>query len=264
MLCERPFENLHKLVKIQIHCCDLSQFDFDSLNSNTSLQIIAFETYRNEINRQCLLKIDLNELINLKSLDLELHKDSNFELIRNSSNRLTSIRLRHKSIDFSSDELDFPELKCLNISNADLSKQLSQQSFNGMGSLIELNLCNTNLTNVDFIHTDRLGNLEILNLSFNRISGLKKAVFSKLKSLKSLELEHNEIRDLVPGDFDGLECLEQLNVKSNCFRIRSIDKAVFDGLKCLKCLGIEDYTVTNSVTNYHDLSHLKREGLLFY
>ena len=260
MLCDRPFENLHKLVKIQINCCDLSQFDFDSLNSNTSLQIIEFETYRNEINRQCLLKIDLNKLINLKSLDLELHKDSNFELIRNSSNRLTSIRLRHKSID----ELDFPELKFLNVSNVDLSKQLSQQSFNGMSSLVELNLCNTNLTNVDFIHTDRLGNLEILNLSFNRISGLKKAVFSKLKSLKSLELEHNEIRDLVPGDFDGLECLEQLNVKSNRFRIRSVDKAVFDGLKCLKCLGIVDYTVTNSVTNYHDLNHLKREGLLFY
>ena len=263
MLCDRPFENLHKLIKIQINCCDLSQFDFDSLNSNTSLQIIAFETYRNEINRQCLLKIDLNELINLKSLDLELHKDSNFELIRNSSNHLTSIRLSQKSIDFSN-ELDFPELRYLNTSNTDLSKQLSQQSFNGMSSLIELNLCNTNLTNVDFIHTDRLRNLKILNLSFNRISGLKKAVFSKLKSLKSLELEHNEIRDLVPGDFDGLECLEQLNVKSNRFRIRSIDKAVFDGLKCLKSLGIEDYAVTNSVTNYHDLNHLRREGLLFY
>lgn len=43
ILCDRPFENLPKLVIIDIKCCDLSQFDFDSLNSITSLKVINID-----------------------------------------------------------------------------------------------------------------------------------------------------------------------------------------------------------------------------
>ena len=60
------------------------------LNSIISLQIIDIELDidGDERNRQCSVKIDLNRLINLKSLELDFHKDNCFELNSNSSNQL--------------------------------------------------------------------------------------------------------------------------------------------------------------------------------
>ena len=77
------------------------------------------------------------------------------------------MRVENTTIDFSK-QLDLPELKCLLISNVDLSQQISNQCFNCMSNLIELNLKNSKLKNVDFLDTDRLENLEMLNLSHNQ------------------------------------------------------------------------------------------------
>lgn len=48
-LCGRPFQNLHKLIKLQIKDCDLSEFDLDSLNSVTTLQIIEIKNQLDHI-----------------------------------------------------------------------------------------------------------------------------------------------------------------------------------------------------------------------
>lgn len=127
MLCERPFENLHRLTKIEIEMCDLTKFDFDSLNSIRSLETIDIKTFVTDINRKCSLKIDLNWLINLKVLNLYLHKENEFELITNSLNRLNTLKLRYKKMDFSN-RFDFPELKCLDVFDVDLSHRINQQS----------------------------------------------------------------------------------------------------------------------------------------
>lgn len=158
-----------------------------------------------------------------------------------------------RTVDFS-EQFDFPELECLEIRHIDLSKQLSQRSFNGMSSLLELDLTYTNLKDIDFIDTDALANLKNLILRSNEISMLRKGVFSKLKSLKSLDLSGNKIEKLVLGTFDGLECLEALNISDNYIEdIRSIDKAMFDGLKSLENLYIKDYDISND-----DIKHLER------
>ena len=148
----------------------------------------------------------MNRLFNLKSLEIDSNEKNNFELISNSFNQLTTFKLKHKTIDF-------PQLKCLQIRHIDLSKQIiSQQSFNGMINLIELYLHSTNLKNIDFIYTDLLSNLEILILSYNQISVLKKGIFSKLKNLKHLALCGNRIKVLLPNTFDDLDCLEVLAI----------------------------------------------------
>ena len=163
-------------------------------------------------------------------------------------------------IDFSK-KLDLAQLKFLDMSLVDLSQQISQQSFNGMPNLIELNLSFTSLRNVDFLDsTDGLGNLEKLNLSQNKITVLRKGAFAKLKKLKGLILSKNQIKELIPGVFEGLECLKYLVLTSNDINIGSIDKRVFDGLKCLEYLNLRDYE--NSHVNVDYLNdYLKRDGL---
>lgn len=116
ILCDRPFENLLKLIKIEIKYCDLSQFDFDSLNSITSLQAINI-IFEIDANQQYSLKIDLNRLINLKSLELSLYEEIGFELITNSFNQLTILKVCRKQIDFL-DRVDLQQLKYLEISES--------------------------------------------------------------------------------------------------------------------------------------------------
>ena len=150
-------------------------------------------------------KFDLNMLINLKWIDLKFNKEhelNSLELITDdtdSYNQLTFVRVNRTAIDLSK-KLDLPQLKCLNISNVDdLSQQINQQSFYGMSNLIELYVNHSNLRNVDFLDTDRLGNLEKLDLSGNQIEVLRKGAFSKLKKLKRLNLDENQIRELIQG-----------------------------------------------------------------
>lgn len=102
--------------------CDLSQFDFDSLNSIRSLQSIYIETDNNDNTafEPMTYRIDLNGLINLKSLHMGIHasKDQEaknnweFELVTDSYNQLNRLKLNKKTMDFSK-RLDLPELKCL-------------------------------------------------------------------------------------------------------------------------------------------------------
>lgn len=133
-----------------------------------------------------------------------------------------------------SKELYLPELKCLHISAVDLSQQIRKECFNGMNNLIELHLNRTNITDVDFLDSDHFEKLEILDLSENKIRGLRKGVFSKLIKLKSLDLYCNRIEQLVPGVFECLECLEKLQLRFNSIHVKPIDKTVFDWINSLK------------------------------
>ena len=207
------------------------------------------------------LKIDLSRLINLKWIDLRFIKgqnENNLELITDSYNQLTKVRVEYTTIDFSK-QLDLTELKCLNISNVDLSQQICKQWFYSMISLIELNLSYTNLINVDFLDSDRLENLEILDLSNNQITTLKKGAFNRLNKLKMLFLSDNQIEELILGVFEGLECLEELSIISNNINVESINKTVFDGLNCLKSLFVRNFKMENVNVDY-----LKRDGLNIY
>lgn len=152
------------------------------------------------------------------------------------------------------------ELKSLEISKVTLSGlQIRSECFSNMTSLIVLNLSCNYFTNVDFLNTDRLGNLEILELSLNLIKLSKIRAFVQLRKLKSLNLHYNRIIELVPGVFEGLECLGLLNIRTNHFNVESIDKRVFDGLKSLKNLYI-----TNFKTRFANVDYLKTDNLIVH
>lgn len=122
---------------------------------------------------------------------MSLFKENKFELISDSFNQLNTLKLSHTTIDFSN-PLDFPQLKCLDMFDVDLSQQISQKWLNGLKSLTDLYLNYTNLTDIGFIDAERLENLEILDLSFNRITVSEKEVLSKFKKLKSVNLRNNK------------------------------------------------------------------------
>lgn len=238
-LCGSPFQKLRKLIKIKLHC-DLTEFDVDSLNSLTSLEIIEMRI--NENPNIAPFKIEMDRLVNLKWLDISmLQKSHEFEVISNQSdNLLTKLKLSYTNknniIDSNNTiindffkRLCLPQLKCLDISNIDLSQQINPEWFIGMCNLIELNLNYTELINVDFLNTDLLKNLEILSLANNKLGELRKGVFSKLTKLKNLNLKGSQI-EIVPDTFEGLKCLELVDIRQNHLDSKSFDKTLFVGL----------------------------------
>lgn len=248
-LCGSPFQKLRKLIKIKLHC-DLTEFDVDSLNSLTSLEIIEMRS--NENPNMAPFKIDMNRLINLKWLDISMLQESHrFEIISNrSKNHLTKLKLsytnKNNTIDFFK-RLCLPQLKCLDISNIDLSQQIKPKWFIGKCNLIELNLNHTELSNVDFLNTDLLNNVEILSLAYNKLGKLRKGVFSKLTKLKNLDLKKSQI-EIVPDTFEGLKCLELVDIRQNHIDSKSFDKTLFVGLDHLR--QIRDFPFLRSKPNY--------------
>lgn len=69
-------------------------------------------------------------------------------------------------------------------------------------SVIELECCNNNLINADFI--TNIKNLKTINLSHNKINHIKK--LDKLHDLKFIDVSHNKLKHL-----DFLENLDNVN-----------------------------------------------------
>lgn len=76
-----------------------------------------------------------------------------------------------------------------------------------------------------------LENLEMLDLSQNKLKELPDHVFEPLTSLRNLDLSSNQITLISQESFVGLKLLERLYLHSNT--IKSIHPAAFDGLEQL-------------------------------
>lgn len=84
------------------------------------------------------------------------------------------------------------------------------------------------LTTEDF---DGLDNLEMLDLSQNKLTELPERVFEPLTSLRNLDLSSNQITHISEECFQGLALLERLYLYSNV--IETIHPAAFNGLEHL-------------------------------
>ena len=199
-LCERPFENLHKLIRIDLISCDFSQFDFDSLNSITSLEVVKISA-KYWTNRNCSVKIDLNKLINLKWLDLKLHQDSSIEIVTNGFNQLTKLYLFEGKLACSN-RFSLPALKRLDTLCVDLSTEINVEWFKCSEMLIELSLLSAELETLKEFEMvpdtfEGLECLEYINISLNSFDwrSLDKAAFDGLKSLNSLRIRDYRTSD---------------------------------------------------------------------
>ncbi|KAK5604453.1 hypothetical protein CRENBAI_016972 [Crenichthys baileyi] len=87
-----------------------------------------------------------------------------------------------------------------------------------------------------------LVNLEMLDLSQNKLTDLPERVFEPLSSLKNLDLSSNQIRYISEECFHGMPQLERLYLYSN--HIETIHPAAFNGLEHLLELKLQGNMLT--------------------
>nr|XP_057904764.1 vasorin b [Doryrhamphus excisus] len=90
---------------------------------------------------------------------------------------------------------------------------------------------------------DGLGNLEMLDLSQNKLKELPDRVFEPLVSLRNLDLSANQITQISEECFQGMPLLERLYLYSN--HIKTIHPAAFDALENLLELKLQGNLLTS-------------------
>ncbi|XP_035710126.1 protein artichoke [Folsomia candida] len=178
--------------------------------------------------------LENNRLNGIKGLD-NLRRIRHVTLSRNSFEKVTadmlpgtelsSLSLGHNNIKGISDGAfaNQTTLSLLYLGNNRLTR-LGQRAFSGLRSLERLYL---QRNNISWIHGDAFSSqtkaLQYLDLSFNQLKTINRAIFSGLAFIEEINLSHNDISTLEDGSFSNLRSLRILDLSTN--RIQSLHYA---------------------------------------
>uniref|UniRef100_A0A8D8Q459 Carboxypeptidase N subunit 2 n=1 Tax=Cacopsylla melanoneura TaxID=428564 RepID=A0A8D8Q459_9HEMI len=186
-------------------------------------------------NIQTLLGEFNAKLPNVEHIDLsanKLHTISNDAFANNlnlnhlnlSNNQLSTIELR------AFDNLD--QLKELYLNQNQLA--LTEQVFSPLWNLQLLDLSHNKLTMLDNYYFLPNKKMAHLYLNHNNIATLSKQSLINMNQLLTLDLSHNKIQTLPPELFQSLEQLQTLNISNN--ELASVINDSFSSMRMLKTL----------------------------
>ncbi|XP_048356896.1 leucine-rich repeat-containing G-protein coupled receptor 5 isoform X1 [Sphaerodactylus townsendi] len=148
-----------------------------------------------------------------------------------------------------------PELRTLTLNGA--SQITEFPDLTGTRSLESLTLTGSQITYLPETVCDQLPNLQVLDLSYNRLEDLP--LFTTCEKLQKIDLHHNKIYKIEVGTFQKLVALRTLNLAWN--KILMIHPNAFSSLQSLIKLDLSSNLLSSfPVIGLYGLTHLKLTG----
>ncbi|XP_030645109.1 leucine-rich repeat-containing G-protein coupled receptor 5 isoform X2 [Chanos chanos] len=148
-----------------------------------------------------------------------------------------------------------PELRTLSLNGA--AEITEFPDLTGTRSLESLTITGARITSLPSNVCEQLPNLQVLDLSYNRIQALPS--LQGCEKIQKIDLHHNEIQELRADTFQGLTSLRSLDLAWN--KLCAVDPQSFFGLPALTKLDLTSNQLSSlPVTGLHGLTHLKLSG----
>ncbi|KAE8281093.1 Leucine-rich repeat-containing G-protein coupled receptor 5A [Larimichthys crocea] len=154
-----------------------------------------------------------------------------------------------------------PPTHCSNQSQLKLSERTADLTefpdLTGTKSLESLTITGARITSLPSSVCEQLPNLQLLDLSYNRIQTLPS--FSGCESVQKIDLHHNEIEELEENTFHGLMSLRSLDLSWN--RLSSVKSNSFSALPALTKLDLSSNQLSSlPLIGLQSLTHLRLAG----
>ncbi|XP_047245912.1 leucine-rich repeat-containing G-protein coupled receptor 5-like isoform X2 [Girardinichthys multiradiatus] len=150
---------------------------------------------------------------------------------------------------------NLPELRTLSLHGA--AELTEFPDLTGTKSLESLTITGAQITSLPSYMCEQLPNLQLLDLSYNKIQTLPS--FSGCESLQKIDLHHNEIEELRENTFTGLMTLRSLDLSWN--RVSSVKPNSFFGLTALSKLDLSSNQLSSlPLTGLQSLTHIRLVG----
>ena len=205
-----------------------NQFEFINLTHLQNCQNVVF--------------MDLSQNV-LRSVEGPQSPLASLKYLKLGHNRLLTIsrRMRLKHLP-SISELDFSWNRISSIEDS---------SFDGVRSILRLDLSNNNLTeySADFRRVFKnFRSLGYLDISSNNLTSCSNLALDEMGSLKELDISHNKLENITDTSFTGAQALRSLTMNHN--KLQSIDHFSFMNLSNLQSIDLS-HNMLVSVESVH-------------
>ncbi|KAM4711970.1 leucine-rich repeat-containing G-protein coupled receptor 5A-like isoform 2-T2 [Anableps anableps] len=150
---------------------------------------------------------------------------------------------------------NLPELRMLSLNGA--AELAEFPDLSGTRSLESLTITGARITSLPSSMCEQLPNLQLLDLSYNKIQTLPS--FTGCESIQKIDLHHNEIEELRENTFTGLMTLRSLDLSWN--RLSTVKPNSFFALTALSKLDLSSNQLSSlPLTGLQSLTHLRLVG----